>query len=69
MNAINLFQIRAIMYHATQGNIIYQPIWALYFVENKYLTNNVLTTTNKLFGSSLGWKEITVNQTIQIGLQ
>ena len=33
------------------------------FKENKYLTDNVLITTNKLFGSSLGWEEITENQT------
>ena len=33
------------------------------FDENKYLTDNVLITTNKLFGSSLAWEEITVNET------
>ena len=33
------------------------------FIENKYLTDNVLITTNQLFGSSLGWEEITENKT------
>ena len=33
------------------------------FDENKYLTNNVLITTNQLLGSSLGWEEIVENKT------
>ena len=33
------------------------------FEENKYLTNNVLITTNQLFASSLGWEEIIENKT------
>ena len=33
------------------------------FDENKYLTNNILITTNQLLGSSLGWEEIIENKT------
>ena len=33
------------------------------FEQNKYLTNNVLITTNKLLGSTLGWEEIIQNET------
>ena len=33
------------------------------FEANKYLTDNVLETTNHLFKSKIGWEEIAVNQT------